>query len=255
VACQGGKRLGQIGEEGRLILIDWQEVITLPPHDLLTLLALGQQGIAGHQPPDQGHLVQEHARRRQFLAFPDRPNLSEHGLRLVGVGTHQMDAGNLISVNPPQGLAIDRDRVIGRHPGLTKPVPDDPLKGRDIEPFEHPMQRCPTRAASSGKPQSVQQRGIVFAPFTPPLGHGIEAPRPAQDRRDRQLEERDQGKRGILRTPAIGLARIRHGCQGCRQGAGWGRWADRQRLTFPHLLLQPLKKPDPLFYSPLRLMK
>jgi hypothetical protein len=200
-----------------LILIDRQEVIALPPDELLTLRALGQQRIAGHHPPRQGNLLQNHTSGRQFLPFAGRPDLIQHRLRLVGVGTHQMHAGNLVPVNPPQGLTIDGDRIVGCHPGLAKPVPDGPLKGSDIEHFEHPMQRCPTRAASGGKSQAAQQRGIVLAPLPPPLGHGIEAPRPAQNRRDRQLQERDQGKRGILGPPARRMARIRHGCQGCRQ--------------------------------------
>ena len=256
----GGKRPRQRVHERRLVLLDRQHVVAPRRDDLRAHLALGEQGVGGHDPPAQRHLRQQLLRRGEFLPLAT-------GLRLMGVRRHQVHARHGVPLTPgpvevpagaPQRLAVQRQRIVGRDPRPCQPATQRRLERGHVQRAVHAVQRRDTGPPPGGKAQRFQQLGRVLLPLGDPLRHRRLPPRAAQHRRHRRLQQRHQGHRFVPWPPPVRPPRISHARQRRRQRTRWGGRPARQRLAPPKHLLLPRPRsasatPSP--YSLARLMK
>ena len=88
VGCQGGKHLGEVRAQCRLILFHRQQVIAPGVHDLRTQLPLGEQPVTGHHSARKGHLLEHRRGGGQFMTFARRAQLGNERLAVVGIHPH-----------------------------------------------------------------------------------------------------------------------------------------------------------------------
>jgi hypothetical protein len=234
----GGEGLLEGVQERRLILLDRQHVVAAGRDDLRAHRPLRQQRVGGHDAPGERHPVQELAGGGEFLALAGGPQLRQDRLRPVRVRRHQVHPRHVLApVHVPagaaQGLAVQRQRIVGRDPGLRQPVLERRLKRRDVERAVHAMQRRHARPPPRGKAERLQQLRLVRPPLSDPLCHRRLPARAAQHRRHRCLQQGDQRHRLVSRPPPVRPPRIGHSRQRRRQRARSCGRAARQRLAPP----------------------
>jgi hypothetical protein len=136
-------------EEGRLILLDREEIITAALHDRGTDVTLREQSISGDHTILQRQLPQEELGHRQFLALVVGGQLAKDNVQRWNVGGEQMQTCSRVALLlfTPSGsatyrLAINGDLIIGRcgrlgemqrRHRLTKPRLYDVLKRAETE--------------------------------------------------------------------------------------------------------------------------
>src|SRR3954452_17096264 len=113
VACQGGKRRLQIGVQGGLVLFDGEQVIAAAGHNGGRHLPLREERIRRDQPPDQRDLFQQRLGGGEFVPFAGARHLAQHRPGGVSIRRDQMYSRQLLPVNPPQRLPVDRQSIGG----------------------------------------------------------------------------------------------------------------------------------------------
>src|SRR5579859_835009 len=92
-ASRGEKRGDELRLQGRLVLLDRQEIVSSCRHHLLANLPLGQQRIGRHHPPGQRQVGQHLLGRRQLLPFARGAQLGQDHLGLMGIGATRCTPG------------------------------------------------------------------------------------------------------------------------------------------------------------------
>jgi hypothetical protein len=228
LALHRGKGRLQIRPQLRLVVLHREQVVAACRHDLRAQLALGEQRIARHEAVAQGHLGQHAPGGGHLLPLPPRADLGQHDPRLVGVGGHQMDARRPLPVDAPQLLAVHGDGVRRGDPARPQPGPHRLLEGGHVEGPEDPVQGGHAGAPPGRQPQGHEHLRIILRPLPPPLRHGVQTARSAEDRHHGELQQRHQRQRGVGGAPPVRPAGLGHGRERRRQRARWGGRGQRK---------------------------
>src|SRR5262249_52404963 len=115
---RGGKSRAESRPDVRLqrglVPLDRQEVIPPALDHRLAEIPLGEGGIAGEERPLQGEDL-EQLQGRLMLVGPARDaELGDDGLDVQAVGGQQVDAGELMPLGAPQGLAVEGQDPLGQ---------------------------------------------------------------------------------------------------------------------------------------------
>lgn len=150
---------------------------------------MGELSITCHYPSPERKLLQEGRYCPQFILLLTRCLLPYHYPRLMGVGSHQVDAGQLPSMDATQPLAIYSQSFSWHQPVFLKPAPQDTLPGMSIQALKQIMQCGGAGGLRAGE---AQRRSHLLALLSPPLGNGLQTPCPTQHGTHRQRQDRPQ---------------------------------------------------------------
>jgi hypothetical protein len=173
-------------QDGRLILLDGDHVVTAAVDYLFTEIPLAKHGVAGDDLAPHG----QHAQKLQggfvLIGLGIDAELGDHGADARRIGGQQVDAGHLVAGAATQRLAIEGDGVAQIRTALLEPFAQDLLVGAGVEPAEHIGKGRFTR---SGPMREAECLGQFRAVIAGELGDGFQGLHARQQGDGGQVED------------------------------------------------------------------
>ena len=206
-----GERRRHLPQEGRLIVLDREEIVAPARHDRLGDRPLRQQRVGGDDPPVQRQRQQQLARRADLVGRVGHRHLPQDHAQPVAQRGEEVGVRRPAFPAPPQRLPVQRSPLRRTRRGregaqhLLRPAPQRRLHRRVGDPGEAAMQRRLARPVGPREPQPPQPWPTVVPP---PGGDGaLPAHRTASPRRPRAAAAATRA-----------ASRATHGTRGSRPG-------------------------------------
>jgi hypothetical protein len=225
---QGGKGRPEgghdVGLQGRLVVVDLQQVVAAGGDHPLAEVPLAERGVAGDHPAPQDHRLEQRQGRLVLVGLGRDAGLGQDAAGPLVEGRQQVDGRGVGRAAAARHLAVEGHgpQVVGRRrpEQVGRPAGKRRLEGVGVEPGEQGLER-PEGGGGAAVAEPVHQRDRLVAA---PLGDRGIAAATAEDRAAGVRQHRHQ-----VVAAAVPRARVGHLGQEREQAAG--RWvAHRRRI-------------------------